>query len=120
MECAICLDSLSSKNKKLPCLHCFHEKCFEISCKYGHTKCPLCRSPYPNNTKDNIDKILKLVILMEIIVNSFIYFHIFNEKFIVFILTLWIFFIFVLALYLIIYILFHVSYEESRNYENLF
>jgi len=45
--CPICLAEVKSRHeKRLPCQHILHKKCFERLQSNGHWRCPTCRRPF--------------------------------------------------------------------------
>jgi len=50
--CSICLAEVKKgKEKRLPCHHILHKKCFERLRSKGHWKCPYCREPFTKRSK---------------------------------------------------------------------
>jgi len=50
--CPICLlDVKKAKEKRLPCQHILHKKCFERLKSKGHWRCPNCREPFMRRRK---------------------------------------------------------------------
>ena len=46
MQCSICLDDFSERQKKtLICGHAFHQDCIQKAYDFSITTCPLCRRP---------------------------------------------------------------------------
>jgi len=50
--CPICLAEVKSvREKRLPCQHILHKKCFDLLQLKGHWKCPTCRRPFAERRK---------------------------------------------------------------------
>jgi len=50
--CSICLAEIrKGKERRLPCQHILHKKCFERLRSTGHWKCPYCREPFKKRSK---------------------------------------------------------------------
>jgi len=50
--CPICLAEVrGSREKRLPCQHILHKKCFERLKSKGHWRCPTCRRPFTRQSK---------------------------------------------------------------------
>lgn len=50
--CPICLAEVKAvREKRLPCQHILHRKCFERLQSKGHWKCPTCRRPFAERSK---------------------------------------------------------------------
>lgn len=48
-QCSLCLGTISSFSKTLPCNHVFHERCIDRwkrTCPSDPPTCPLCREPF--------------------------------------------------------------------------
>ena len=45
-DCAICLEGLPRRAKKLPCGHRLHGNCFQALEAHGEYRCPLCRGAF--------------------------------------------------------------------------
>jgi len=51
--CPICLlEVKKAKEKRLPCQHILHKKCFERLKSKGHWRCPNCREPFTRRRKE--------------------------------------------------------------------
>lgn len=56
MECSICFDEISDKDKKvIKCSHVYHEKCIEKWFQLSY-KCPLCRDSKFNISFNEYEK----------------------------------------------------------------